>query len=398
MTPFDQNSLLELAKHNQTPFYAYNAATIQRDYLSLRQALPDQFRILYSMKANPHRQIVQFMKSVGTDIDVASLRELQLAQDVGFLPEQISFVGPGKSKQELQAIVQAKISCTVVESLSELEQLDQIAQQSNLRTRACVRVNPMQYIAQSGRPVNAASSQFGIDEEQLGEFLKVARTCRSIDIVGVHFYLHSQFLNADNLVTNFINFIEIACEFQRQLDRPLQIVNLGGGFGIIYFNGQKPLDLELLHHKLHQVMTSESAQILREARFMVESGRFLVGPSGVFVSRVLYRKRSRDKIFLVCDGGLAQHLAATGAGQIIRKNFPISLLSASTNETQLRERVTIVGPSCYSLDVLGHDVDLPQAAVGDLICIGNSGAYGPTFSPTHFLSPAPTREIFVAEN
>ena len=378
-----------LADKKATPFYLYDEDVINHNYSQLRSTLPERMQILYSVKANPHPRIVRQLSKLGAGMDVGSKYELELALQQGVPAQKISFVGPGKTTVDLIAAVNANILCVVAESLQEILALEKIATEAKTEVRICVRVNPRSHINNEGQIVNSQPSQFGIDEDQLPAVLHLS--LRSVKIIGLHFYLGSQFVDSGTLIANFTAVMKLTVGFQSALGRTLQIVNLGGGFGIPYFSAAT-LDLEELKHGVVDIVSPQ----LKDAQILVESGRFLVGSCGIFVTQVLYRKISHGRTYLICDGGFAQHLAAASFGLVVRKNLPISLLSRKKNTGQ-HERVCIAGPSCYHIDLLAEDLELPAAEAGDLLCIAQSGCYGPTFSPQDFLSPKIADEFFVHE-
>jgi diaminopimelate decarboxylase len=173
---------------------------------------------------------------------------------------------------------------------------------------------------------------------------------------------------------------------------PVRLLNLGGGFGIPYFPGEKPLDLSPIAENLRALLPRIEAA-LPGATVALELGRYLVGESGVYVCRVMDKKISRGQVFLITDGGLHQHLAASGNfGQVIRKNYPV--LIANRVGSQKREVASVVGPLCTPLDLLADRMELAEAEVGDLIAVFQSGAYGLTASPTAFLSHPASSEVF----
>ena len=379
------------------PFYVYDLNLLSERYRFLKAALPSEFQILYSMKANPHHDILKRLKSEGAWVDICSAGEFQRAKEAGFLSTQMSFVGPGKTRKELELCVAENVFC-VVESYEELLQLSQIANSQGRQQKVCLRINPSEYLNHQGRQIRQVPSQFGLDEEQA--FALARESVPGVKVIGLHFFLHSQFLNSSILVKNFCGFTEMACRFQSELGRPLEILNFGGGFGVPYFPDQQALDLEVLKMGWAEIMTDSVQRELFDAQFFVETGRFLCAPAGLFVTEVLYKKHSRGQTYLICDGGWTQHLAATGVGQLVRRNFPVTVLKRQQDQFQISnetktETVTIAGPSCYSMDVLGSAVCLPVVEVGDLLCFHFSGAYGPSFSPQEFLSRPMAQEIFL---
>jgi diaminopimelate decarboxylase len=174
---------------------------------------------------------------------------------------------------------------------------------------------------------------------------------------------------------------------------PVRSVNLGGGFGIPYFLGDKPLDLAPIGENLAS-LAENAKSALPDARLVIELGRYLVGEAGLYVCRVVDRKISRGQVFLVTDGGLNHHLAASGNfGQVIRKNYPVAI--GSRMGAADVEQASVVGPLCTPLDLLADRMTLPVADAGDLVVVFQSGAYGLTASPTRFLSHAEPGEILI---
>jgi len=173
----------------------------------------------------------------------------------------------------------------------------------------------------------------------------------------------------------------------------IRYLNLGGGFGIPYTDRDEPLDLAAIGADLTGLMRDHVRPQLPGARVVIELGRYLVGECGVYITRVVDRKESRGKTYLVVDGGLHHQLAASGnLGQVIRRNYPIAV--ANRMDAEPAEQVTVVGCLCTPLDLLGDNVTLPRAGVGDLIVLYQAGAYGLTASPTAFLShPAPAEVL-----
>jgi diaminopimelate decarboxylase len=390
MLSAERAKLRDLLPRIETPCYVYFLDILESRYRSLSAALGERCKILYSMKANPHPKFVKAIMAMGGGIDVSSLGELDSAISLGVPPESISFVGPGKSLLELERAINLGIHSLVVESISELEQVAKLANTKGRPANVMLRVNPHSYIQANGRPREASHSQFGIDDADLLQLDHRWFENLPLTIQGLHFYVQPHFSDAQILVENFRRFAATAVQIQSRWKMRFPLINFGGGFGIPYFHGQQELDLGVLKFGL-QKLFAETTE-LRNAGFLAESGRYLAGPAGFFVTRVLYKKVSRGKTILICDGGFTQHQSATGSGQLIRRAFPLCALTDGSAQRQ--EKVTLAGPSCYSADILGEDLELDAVDVGDCIAVGQSGAYGASFSPTDFLSRPPANELF----
>ena len=234
--------------------------------------------------------------------------------------------------------------------------------------------------------------QFGIDSEQIPAVLDTI-AASDLDLRGFHVFAGSQNLRADDICEAQRRTVELVAALAKESPVPVRYVNLGGGFGIPYTAKDAALDLAPIGANLATLL-DELRPAVPEARVTIELGRYLVGEAGVYVTRVLDRKESRGKTFLVVDGGLHHQLAASGNfGQVIRRNYPIAVGNRVDDEPA--GRVTVVGCLCTPLDLLGDDVELPSAGVGDLVVLFQAGAYGLTASPTAFLGhPAPV-EILV---
>ena len=183
------------------------------------------------------------------------------------------------------------------------------------------------------------------------------------------------------------------CYFSLDENHKVAKVNLGGGFGIPYYAHEEELDIVRVGNFLCESIDTRR-RWLQEIRFCVESGRYLVGECGIYVCKVRYRKESRGETFLIVDGGMHHHLAASGNfGQVVRRNYPIAVLGKIGHDPV--EEVNIVGPLCTPMDRLGSQVALPRADVGDLVAIFSSGAYGLSASPTYFLGHPEPAEVIV---
>lgn len=373
----------------RTPFYAYDRAVMDRKVRELRSALPGELEIHYAMKANPMPAVVRHFCGLVDGIDVASGGELRVALDAGMSPEHISFAGPGKSLAELELAVDAGIVINM-ESELEMRRIAEIARRSGRRPQVAVRVNPDFELKTSGMKMAGGPKQFGVDAEcvprLLGELASLP-----LEFRGFHIYSGSQNLRPAIIADSQQKSAALAIELARHAPAPVRLLNLGGGFGIPYFPGEAPLDLAPIGATLDGLLPQIRAA-LPEAVVALELGRYLVGESGVYVCRVIDKKVSRGHVFLVTDGGLHHHLAASGNfGQVIRKNYPV--LIANRVGAAPIENASVVGPLCTPLDLLADRMDLPAAEVGDLVAVFQSGAYGYTASPRGFLSHPEPAEV-----
>ena len=379
-----------VARVGRTPFYAYDRRLLDARVQALRAALPRDVSLHYAMKANPMPALVGFMAERVDGIDVASGGELGVALDAGMDPAHISFAGPGKTQAELEQAVAAGVLLNV-ESFREIHALRAIAERVGRPARVAVRVNPDFELKSAGMKMGGGAKPFGIDAEQASQALAEIGVA-GLAFEGFHIYWGSQNLRAEAICEAQDKSLALAQRLADAAPGPVRVLNLGGGFGIPYFKGEQALDLAAVGGHLHGVAERARASF-PQAELVIELGRYLVGEAGIYVCRVLDRKVSRGQVFLVTDGGLHHHLAASGNfGQVLRKNYPLAVGNRVRGSS--RETVSVVGPLCTPLDLLGDRVELARAHEDDLIVVFQSGAYGFTASPHRFLGhPAPVEVL-----
>lgn len=375
----------------QTPFYAYDRQRIARRVAEVRAALPSGVDLHYAMKANPMPELLAFVAPLVDGLDVASAGELQRALAAGMAPGAISFAGPGKRASELDAAVAAGVLVNV-ESFREIPLLAEASARHGRPARVAVRVNPDFELRGAGMRMGGGAKPFGVDTEQVPSLLR-AIAAAGLQFEGFHLYAGSQMLKGELLAQATLATGELLVRLSADAPSPVRHLNLGGGWGIPYFSNEQALDLAPVTAALATVQ-DRVARALPGARLQVELGRYLVGEAGVYVVQVLDRKVSRGQVFLVTDGGLHHHLAASGNfGQVIRRNYPVAI--GNRMGTAEREVVSIVGPLCTPLDLLAERVELPVAQPGDWVVVFQSGAYGASASPQAFLGHPPCAEVLV---
>lgn len=379
------------ARVGRTPFFAYDRQLLNERVALLRRVLPEAIQLHYAIKANPMPVLVQHMAGIVDGLDVASGGELRVALDSGMDPAEISFAGPGKQAQELSQAIAAGITINL-ESEHELETVARLGLALGIPPRVAVRVNPDFELKASGMKMGGGPKPFGVDAERVPALLgRIGEL--ELDFQGFHIYTGSQNLNAESLIAAQANTFELAFRLAEHAPTPVRLLNIGGGFGIPYFPGDRPLALAPIGEHLAERLPAVAAR-LPAARVVIELGRYLVGEAGIYVARVVDRKLSRGQVFLITDGGLHHQLAASGNfGQVIRKNYP--LVVGNRVQGAEREIASVVGPLCTPLDLLGDRMELARAEVGDLIVVFQSGAYGLTASPAAFLSHPPALEVLV---
>jgi len=375
-----------------TPFFAYDRALLDQRLHLLREALPAALKLSYAMKANPMPAVVQHLAGRVDAIDVASAQGMGVALDTVLRPEQISFAGPGKTVAEIRQTVAAGVIVELESSLEARRVVD-AGEALGLRPQVAIRVNPDFKVKGSGMRMGGGPQQFGVDNEQVPALL-ADLAAADVDVLGFHIFAGSQNLQAEILCEAQRRTVDLVLQLAQHSPQPVRYVNLGGGFGIPYFEKDQPLDLSAVGENLAKLVDGPLATELPEATPFIELGRYIVGECGIYVTKIIDRKVSRGETYLVVDGGLHHQLAASGNfGQVIRRNYP--LVVGSRIDDSAERTFTVVGCLCTPLDLLGDRVMLPDARVDDLIVIFQAGAYGLTASPTAFLGHRLPAEVLV---
>ena len=368
-----------------TPAYVYDFRIVAARAARLRAALPPGVAVHYAIKANPLPALLKAIAPLVDGLDVASAGEMDRALDV-MAASAISFAGPGKRDAEIELAIRAGVTLNV-ESEAEGQRALAIGGMLGMRPRLAVRVNPDFELRGSGMKMGGRASPFGIEAQHVAGLVK-RLILGGAEWRGLHIFAGSQSLDTQAVIETQAATVALASRIAEEAHRAPPLVNLGGGFGIPYFPGDVALDIEAIGAAL----AGEIGKL--RTSYAIELGRWLVGEAGVYLARVVDRKVSQGETFLIVEGGLNHHLAATGNfGTVVRRNYPVAV--AHRMQDPAEETVTIVGPLCTPLDRLADRVALPKAAVGDVIAIFASGAYGATASPAAFLGHPPVRELLV---
>lgn len=382
----------ELAREFGTPLFVYDGDVLVAQFRGLRDRLHPAMDMFFSLKSNPNISITALLHQLGARAEVSSLAELRTALAAGVPPRDVLFLGPGKSRQELTACLEAGIYAIVCESSTELRIIDELARARGVTAQVALRVNPSFSIKGTGLTMGGKACQFGIDEDQVPAAAGLARCLPGVRLMGVHVYMGTRVLDEGVIAENTARVLDLAERLATRLDFPLELTDVGGGLGIAYFDGERDLDIEVLTGKLNPLIEDFNRRNPR-ARLVMELGRYLTAPAGLYAVRVQYVKTSAGKQFAVADGGTNHHMAAVGIGSYVKRNFPIRVLNRHNEPATECWQVT--GPLCTPNDTLAKNVLLPPLAPGDLLGVSRSGAYGPTASPVLFLSHGYPAEILV---
>ncbi|MBB3763846.1 diaminopimelate decarboxylase [Sphingomicrobium lutaoense] len=373
-------------EEGDAPLFVYSADVVRQKVARLRSEFPDRVKLHYAVKANPYRPLLEIMSEEVDGLDLASRGELDQVKGLG-LP--LSMAGPGKSDADLAAALKAGVTIHL-ESEGEAERALSLGRELSLRPQLAIRINPPFALKGAGMKMGGLASPFGVDADRVPALVRLLVEADA-DWRGYHIYAGSQSLSADALIESHRATLDLVRSLTEKTGKIPAEVNLGGGFGIPYFPREKELDSAAVGKALADALSDLPAEYA-DTRFILELGRWLVGEAGIYLTRVLDRKESHGKTFLVTDGGLHHVLAASGNfGQFLRRNYPIANTSRFSEEAQME--ASVVGRLCTPLDLLGDEVMLPDTKVGDIIAIFCQGAYGLSASPTAFLGQPSAKEI-----
>ena len=374
-----------------TPLFVYAADHLRARVAQLRAAMPERLALHYAVKANPFAPLLGLMTGMVDGFDIASGGELAMVRAAGIDPARVSFAGPGKRDAELEAAIAAGVTINL-ESEGEAERALAIAERLGRRPRLAIRVNPDFDLKGSGMKMGGGAKPFGVDAERVPELARRV-IASGAEWRGFHIFAGSQALDADAIIETQGQTLALAARLAEESGAPLPHCNLGGGFGIPYFPGDAPVDVKRISAALAERFAALPA-VLADTAFCIELGRYLVGESGVYLTRIVDRKVSHGEVYLVTDGGLHHQLAASGNfGTVVRRNYPVAI--ASRFDAPVEEEASVVGCLCTPLDRLADKAGFPRAQVGDLVAVFCAGAYGASASPAMFLGQGPAREMLV---
>lgn len=380
-----------IAEAGGTPLFVYDNNIVGGQIAALRAAMPDGLALYYSVTANPYEPLLNFIGRYVEGFRVVSRGELEHLKRAGLAGIGMTFAGPGKSDDELEAGIVAGATISV-ESEGEASRAIQAGERVGVQPRLAVRVNPPFSLAGSSVAIGARPSPFGVDADRVPSLVEGLLEA-GVDWRGLHIFAAAQCLDDNGLIDAHKAIIGCAGEIAHQLDMPLPELNLGGGFDVPCFAGEQPIDVYRMATALHDTICS-APELLATTRLSLELGRWLVAECGVYLTRVVDRTTSCGETFLTVDGGGHHLLGATGClYERGRGNFPIAV--ASRFGSPADEQVTVTGCLATPNDIFGDEVMLPRAEPGDVIAIFCAGAYGLSASPQRWESRPAAREMMV---
>jgi diaminopimelate decarboxylase len=388
--------LRNLATTRGTPSYVYFPDRVIDGIAALERAFGDRFTVSYAIKCNPNRALLAAIRRRLDHVDASSIGEVERGIAAGYAPEHISFSGPAKRAFEIDRAVALGVGAIVCESEDQIAAVDASAARQGKQAAVLLRINPRNVPKRFGLHMAGRAGQFGVDEEDCDGLLESLAHRRHLVFDGFHIFSGGNSLDAAAIAENFGIFIELFERFSSTHRlRPRRLI-FGSGFGIPYFDSDRPLDLDDLAARINPMLDDmRRSPWLGQARCMLEMGRFLTGPHGYLLTSVVAAKHSRGTRIRMCDAGFNNHLSACGMmGTVIRRNWRIVNLREAPRAV---DEYLLVGPLCASFDQLAAKIELPETAVGDLLAVETSGAYGLTASPTRFISHPEPREYLIFE-
>lgn len=378
--PLNDATCHHLADAHLTPCFAYSGAAAAEQFSSLRRVLPPRVRLAYAVKANPHPNLLACFASLGASFDCASIGELERVEALGLPPGRTFFAGPGKREAELRKALTMGVRVQA-EGFEDLARLDALVDRE---TAVNLRVHPAFAIDEGNRIIGGSGpSAFGVDEEDVPALLQRAASLRHVRIRGLHVFAASNQRDASKLVAIHGAVLALAQRLSETHGITFEQIDLGGGLGIPYGPDQTPLNLTALGRG-HAELLAQHPWFMGE--LILEPGRFLAGPCGTYLARVVRIKESRGTRFAILEGGINHLIRPLLTGE----PFPVRAVGKGEGTVPY----TLAGPLCTSLDRLG-EVRLPELASGDLLAFGSTGAYGLNEGMTHFLSHPVPPEIWV---
>lgn len=385
--------LAQAADRHGTPCFVYFTAPIEARIAALNQAFGGRFDLSFAVKANPNPAMLTWLEPRIPLLDISSIGEMRLALRSGWDAARLSFTGPAKRDAELAEAIAMGVGELVIESPREAIAANAIARGMGRRQDVLIRITPDAVPRGFGDQMAGRPSPFGIDVEQTAEVMPAILALPHLRVRGFHIYSGTQCLRADAVVENYRNFISLFAHLSEAHGLAPDKLVFGSGLGIPYHDGDAPIDLDAVAAGIVPALDRLRADPrFAGAQLVLELGRYLVGEAGYFVTRVVSTKQSRGHRIALCDGGMNNHLPASGLfGMVIRRAYKMHKVGGGGE----LETVDVTGPLCTSIDRLAGGIELPHLEPGDLIAVHNSGAYGLSASPMHFISHQPPTEVMI---
>jgi diaminopimelate decarboxylase len=363
----------------QTPFYYYDTDLLRNTLACIKsfEEAYDGFSVHYAIKANANPKLLKIIQEYGLGVDCVSGGEIQASIDAGFAPSKIVYAGVGKSDWEIELGLDHGILCFNVESIPELEVINQIASEKGKQANVCLRINPeVGAHTHTNIATGRAEDKFGISMEDMEKVIQLTQSMSNIHFMGLHFHIGSQILE----MADFEALCDRINELQDRLEKQqvkLEIINVGGGLGVDYTS---PETNTMANFKDYFTTYHNRLQLREGQTLHFELGRAVVAQCGSLITKTLYVKEGNQQKFVIVDAGFTDLIRPA----LYQAHHKIVNISSTATETDVYD---VVGPICESSDVFDTDVTLPTTKRGDLIAILSAGAYGETMASQYNCRP-----------
>ncbi len=374
---FDPALLDAIATRVGTPAYVYGANLIRAQFHALDDALQGiPHRICYSVKANGNLAVLRVLQQIGAGADIVSVGELRRAHAAGFASDQIVFSGVGKTSVELEEAIRARIGFLNIESTSELDAVIGAAQRTGLRCRVGIRVNPD--VATETHPYTKTgekTAKFGVPFDDVVNVARRIAAEPALELRGLAMHLGSQLTDVEPYHRGTVKLLELVAAIRASGIGTLEALDVGGGLGVRYFDERAPSPKSFAEAVVPPIRAAG-------LQLLCEPGRYIVANAGLLLTRVLYRKHSGGKEFVIVDAGMTDFVRPSH----YNAHHDIVPLKDGGRAERV---VNIVGPICESGDFLALDRKLPVVEPGELLAVLGTGAYGFVMSSTYNQRPRP---------
>ena len=364
-----------------TPFYYYDIALLQATLDAIRHeiALHPNYHVHYALKANANPRLLEVIQQAGLGADCVSGGEVQRAIEAGFPADKVVYAGVGKSDIEILLALQHDIFCFNVESIPELQVINELAAREGKVARVCLRINPdVEAHTHTHIVTGMAENKFGIALADMMTVVEMVNELPHVSFEGLHFHIGSQITNMQDYVALCQRVNEIQYQLNKHGIYP-SVINVGGGLGIDY---QSPENHPIANFKAYFQVFTQHLHLRAEQSLHFELGRSVVAQCGSLITQVLYVKQAATKQFAIVDAGMTELIRPA----LYQAKHKIVNLTSQSNNI---EKYDVVGPICESSDVFDKDVQLPTTKRGDIIAIRSAGAYGESMASTYNCRPLP---------
>lgn len=397
---FNREMVLEQGKKYDS-FYLYDEKIVLENIARLKKSFPN-VKFLYSVKSNHHPEMLKTIFAQGIGADAASSNEVLKAFDNNVNKEEIIYSAPGKSIKDIEIAFDKCIF--TADSINEIKLLDELGKEKDKIMEIGIRINPnFTHYSDVGIP-----TKFGIDEEILMGNLELLNSFKNIKIIGIHVHSSSQELDTEILKNYYKNMFDLTKKVKEGLNLKLKFVNLGSGIGIPFSLEDKPVDVESLGKELNS-LCKEFKEEIKDVQIYIETGRYLCGLSGVYVTKVMDTKVSRGKKFVILKNTFNGFIRPSIIEFVKfysdepKMNEPLFTKKGAfqyivLNDEKELEKVNIYGNLCTSTDLVAKDIELPKMKIGDLVVMTNAGCYAAVLTPFQFSSQLSPKEIYLKED